>query len=53
MLWWYIGHFQYNLRTKGKHLDLHDYMNVNLVLKKMNGQKIFGVSNLHSFLLTA
>lgn len=44
MLWWYIGHFQYNLRTYGKHLDFHDYLNVNLVLKKMNGKKYMGLA---------
>lgn len=40
---------KYNLRTYGKHLDFHDYLNVNLVLKKMNGKKRYGVSNLHIF----
>lgn len=40
---------KYNLRTYGKHLDFYDYLNVNLVLKKMNGKKRYGVSNLHIF----
>lgn len=40
---------KYNLCMYGKYLDFYDYLNVNLVLKKMNGKKRYGVCNLYIF----